>query len=62
MMDISKALEVLEDARLDAGMDLLEFLQYMSESDLDSFTNKQVAAYRIAMRDFRKLLMPKESV
>jgi hypothetical protein len=63
-MDIVKALEVLDDAREDAGMHMLEFLQYMSECNLyldDSFTHEQVHAYRIAMRDFRKLLMPKDT-
>lgn len=64
-MDIVKALEVLDDAREAAGMQMLEFLQYMGECNLyldDSFTHEQVRAYRVAMGEFRKLLMPKEAV
>jgi len=59
-MDSSKALSILEDAAADAGMSMLDLLQYMSECDDETFTEEEMRAYRIAMRDFRKLFATKE--
>lgn len=62
-MDISKALSILDDAAEDAGMSMLDLLQYMSECDLDdTFSAEEIRAYRIAMRDFRKLFATAECV
>jgi hypothetical protein len=59
VMDISKALNVLEDVAADHGVGMLDLLQYMTDN-LDDFSEEDVKAYRIAMRDFRKLFATKE--
>jgi hypothetical protein len=63
-MNVKQALEILDDARADAGMSMLDFLTYMGESKWlgETFTEEQVSAYRIVMRDFRKLFASKRPV
>jgi len=53
-MDITVALERIEEIRENLGEGLLETLTYMS-GNLDDFSEEDVRAYRIVMRDFRKL-------
>lgn len=53
-MDIVKALEIIQDVQDNLGLGLLETLQEM-QKDLDNFNDKEVRAFRVAMRDFRKL-------
>lgn len=55
-MDIKEALNRIEEIRENFGEGLLETLMYMGEN-LDDFPEEDVRAYRIAMRDFRKLFM-----
>lgn len=53
-MDIKQALEIIEDVKDSFGEGLLETLEYMSDN-LDDFSDREVVAYRVVMRDFRKL-------
>jgi hypothetical protein len=53
-MDIKQALEVIEDVAEDQGEPMLETLIYM-QSNLDDFSESEVKAFRIVMRDFQKL-------
>ena len=56
-MDITQALEIIEDIQNDMGEGLLETLMYMQDN-LDDFSDTQVRAFRRAMADFRKLFAP----
>ena len=56
-MDITQALEIIEDIQNDMGEGLLETLTYMQDN-LDDFSDTQVRAFRRAMADFRKLFAP----
>jgi hypothetical protein len=53
-MDITKALEIVQDKADDLGLPVLETLMYMGDN-LDDLFDSEVRAYRVAMRDFRKL-------
>ena len=53
-MDITKALEIVQNKADDLGLPVLETLMYMGDN-LDDLFDSEVRAYRVAMRDFRKL-------
>lgn len=53
-MNITQALEIVQDIQADMGEGLLETLMYMQDN-LDQFSDNQVRAFRLAMADFRKL-------
>jgi hypothetical protein len=53
-MDITKALEIVQDKADSLGLPVLETLMYMGDN-LDDLFDSEVRAYRVAMRDFRKL-------
>jgi len=53
-MDFTTAIEIIQDVQDKLGLGLLETLQEM-QNDLDNFNDKEVRAFRVAMRDFRKL-------
>ena len=53
-MNITQALEIVQDIQADMGEGLLETLMYMQDN-LDQFSDTQVRAFRVAMADFRKL-------
>ena len=53
-MNITQALEIVQDIQADMGEGLLETLMYM-QYNLDQFSDTQVRAFRLAMADFRKL-------
>lgn len=53
-MNITQALEIVQDIQADMGEGLLETLMYMQDN-LDQFSDTQVRAFRLAMADFRKL-------
>lgn len=53
-MNITQALEIVQDIQSDMGEGLLETLMYMQDN-LDQFSDTQVRAFRLAMADFRKL-------
>lgn len=56
-MNITQALEIVQDIQADMGEGLLETLMYMQDN-LDQFSDTQVRAFRVAMADFRKLFAP----
>lgn len=56
-MNITQALEIVEDIKEDQGEGMLETLMYMQDN-LDQFSDTQVRAFRVVMNDFRKLLAP----
>ncbi len=56
-MNITKALEIVEDIQSDMGEGLLETLQYM-DRNLFQFNENQRTAFRVVMNDFRKLFAP----
>ena len=58
-MTITEALNILDDVQVNLNQPLLETLMIMGDS-LDDFTEQEIAAYRRAMIDFRKLFAPKE--
>jgi hypothetical protein len=51
-MNITTALEIIQD--LARPGKLLETLEYMGDN-LQQFDDREVLAYRIVMRDFRKM-------
>ena len=53
-MDITKALEIVQNKADDLGLPVFETLMYMGDN-LDDLFDSEVRAYRVAMRDFRKL-------
>lgn len=53
-MDITRALEIVGNVQDNFGEGLLETLMYMQDN-LDDFTDTEVRAYRVVIRDFRKL-------
>lgn len=54
-MDITRALEIITELSQDQRLNILETLQYMQENFDDLYYSEQ-RAYRIAMRDFAKLV------
>lgn len=58
-MNITEALEIVQDIAADMGEGLLETLIYM-QSNLEDFPEREVRAYRVAMRDFQKLFAIKD--
>lgn len=55
-MDTTTALDIISDIQTDMGEGLLETLMYM-DGNLDQFTDRQVAAFRVAMAGFRQLIV-----
>ena len=53
-MNITQALEIVQDIQADMGEGLLETLMYMQDN-LDQFSETQVRAFRLVMADFRKM-------
>ena len=53
-MKITEALDIIDDVQVNLNQPLLETLMIMGDSP-DDFTEQEVAAYRRAMIDFRKL-------
>ena len=53
-MNITQALEIVQDIQADMGEGLLETLMYMQDN-LDQFSETQVRAFRLVMIDFRKM-------
>ena len=58
-MTITEALNILDDVQVNLNQPLLETLMIMGDN-LDDFTEQEIAAYRRAMVDFRKLFAPRE--
>lgn len=56
-MTITEALNILDDVQVNLNQPLLETLMIMGDSP-DDFTEQEIAAYRRAMIDFRKLFAP----
>ncbi len=56
-MNFTQAMVIISDIKESFGEGLLETLQYMQDN-LDDFSDEQVRAFRVVMRDFRKLLTP----
>ena len=57
-MDIKTALEIIGQVQDNLGLGLLETLKEMQEN-IDEFNDKEVRAFRVAMRDFSKLFAAK---
>ena len=57
-MDIKTALEIIGQVQDNLGLGLLETLKEMQEN-IDEFNDKEVRAFRVAMRDFSKLFAEK---
>lgn len=53
-MNIEQALEIVQDVAADLGEGLLETLMYM-QGNLEDFSENEVRAFRVTMRDFQKL-------
>lgn len=53
-MNITQALEIVQDIQTEMGAGLLETLQYMQDN-LNQFSGVQVRAYRTAMDEFSKM-------
>lgn len=53
-MNITQAINIIEDIQLDMGEYLLETLMYMQDN-LDQFSDPQVRAFRLVMADFREM-------
>lgn len=49
-----QAIEIVRDIQDDMGEGLLETLQYM-DGHIDQFEDRQQAAFRVVMREMRKL-------
>lgn len=56
-MNFTQAMVIISDIKESFGEGLLETLQYMQDN-LDDFSDEQVRAFRVVMRDFRALLTP----
>jgi hypothetical protein len=57
IMNFTQAMVVICDIKETFGEGLLETLQYMQDN-LDDFSDNEKQAFRVVMRDFRKLLTP----
>ena len=53
-MNIEQALEIVQDVAADLGEPLLETLMYM-QGNIEDFSENEVRAFRVTMRDFQKL-------
>jgi hypothetical protein len=53
-MKIEEALEIIQDVATDLGEPVLETLIYMQDN-LEDFSDNEVRAFRVTMRDFQKL-------
>ena len=56
-MNFTQAMVIISDIKESFGEGLLETLQYMQDN-LDDFSDNEKQAFRVVMRDFRKLLTP----
>ena len=56
-MNFTQAMVVICAIKETFGEGLLETLQYMQDN-LDDFSDNEKYAFRVVMRDFRKLLTP----
>jgi len=55
-MDTTTALDIIADIQADHGEGLLETLMYIN-GNLDQFSDREVAAFRVAMAGFRQLIV-----
>ena len=58
-MNFTQAMVIISVVKESFGEGLLETLQYMQDN-LDDFSDNEKYAFRVVMRDFRKLLTPAE--
>ena len=57
IMNFTQAMVIISVVKESSGDGLLETLQYMQDN-LDDFSDNEKQAFRVVMRDFRKLLTP----
>ena len=57
IMNFTQAMVTISAIKETFGEGLLETLQYMQDN-LDDFSDNEKQAFRVVMRDFRKLLTP----
>lgn len=57
IMNFTQAMDIICAIKETFGEGLLETLQYMQDN-LDDFSDNERQAFRVVMRDFRKLLAP----
>ena len=58
-MNFTQAMVIISVVKESFGEGLLETLQYMQDN-LDDFSDNEQQAFRVVLRDFRKLLTPAE--
>ena len=59
IMNFTQAMVIICAIKETFGDPLLETLQYMQDN-LDDFSDNEKQAFRVVLRDFRKLLTPAE--